>query len=919
MSEVDPNIKYDLYFEEIEGHYKCLYCANTVNKFKSEIERHINKCHINHSVFHKNERIILCKKLCKSKRSHYHCSCGCDKIYDKKDRIKAHLDKILKPGNITKKSSGRSENDEPSVSSCENEEPSVNDNSNSNIDFEVANPGNKIKCTVADCKLILYKRNLKTHMERFHNQNSKKNIKSYVGSCIDKDHGIYLVSKNIRGLRTPVHVQKLTGVFKSSLFCGFKECEVQKTVQSISGNVSYECDHLLAVSNLTTCSQPVMNEAALDDLIVEKRIEVTTKDYCLRQFKLAKDFSKPLIAGMVRDDSDRFEYLSAWVPPNEKSYWCRLGRVLLTFDHEKFDLICACTESSRKGCQHKSIAKWFLKCKYPDLQILSHADSRYLGTVTSDTLKGAYSEIVTYQLQKKIPLVMPADYLVETFKTPLIIVPNETKCPQCLIDLQLKDPKCKAKLLTRFGYASIEKVWVKVCPVCDLEFHYSGFNEGFYCLNKTFYISNDLLKWIRNAILVHSAVGREMLTLERQYKIVINHELVRHSLYNFLALLDDDEYFRCYLCGYHPVILTFDVNRKCCFDMEGIPQEDISASEYVNAQEFWDGVSKEIIESSYTKRKKITPSTSYWAPFIGKKTRKEVVLSTEFLKGAVDDSEDKYLKCLSEESLENLVDTKVEVLKEMCEGCGINTKSKSRFQLQMSLKSALKSAADIDKFFFKVWHASGGLLTGTCPHGVVYAFKSLLKAESTRDYGDILLSMKHPPTVVISDVPHMLAAHVNKRSPDFFYPHAGRVVEPTEHNIKRVEDNNFPQVSCFWLENRNMKAPPADLLVTRLNNVHPVTLVHQRLSLYDNFHKHNTSQRKEFLRRTSLVKELDGVVTETAEQLNSVLKPSLYSLTKLDPLHHIMVLKTIFALRNKEINVSIVNECKSYDLITLGV
>ena len=107
----------------------------------------------------------------------------------------------------------------------------------------------------------------------------------YVGSCIDKDHGIYLVSKNIYGLRTPVHVQKLTGVFKSSLFCGFKVCEVQKTVQSISGNVSYECDHLLAVSNLiTTCSQPVTNEAALDDLIAEKRIEVSTKDYCLNSF-----------------------------------------------------------------------------------------------------------------------------------------------------------------------------------------------------------------------------------------------------------------------------------------------------------------------------------------------------------------------------------------------------------------------------------------------------------------------------------------------------------------------------------------------------------------------------------------------------------------------------------------------------------
>ena len=72
----------------------------------------------------------------------------------------------------------------------------------------------------------------------------------------------------------------------------------------------------------------------------------------------------------------------------------------------------------------------------------------------------------------------------------------------------------------------------------------------------------------------------------------------------------------------------------------------------------------QIVASSHTKRNKITPFTSYWAPFISKKTRKEddIVLSTEVLKYAEDDSENEYLKCLSEESLEKLVDTKVEVL-----------------------------------------------------------------------------------------------------------------------------------------------------------------------------------------------------------------------------------------------------------------
>ena len=55
-----------------------------------------------------------------------------------------------------------------------------------------------------------------------------------------------------------------------------------------------------------------------------------------------------------------------------------------------------------------------------------------------------------------------------------------------------------------------------------------------------------------------------------------------------------------------------------------------------------------------------------------------------------------------------------------------------------------------------------GLLT-TCPPGIAYAFKSLLKPESPQDIGDILLSLRHPPNIVISDIHHMLASYIKKR------------------------------------------------------------------------------------------------------------------------------------------------------------
>ena len=157
-----------------------------------------------------------------------------------------------------------------------------------------------------------------------------------------------------------------------------------------------------------------------------------------------------------------------------------------------------------------------------------------------------------------------------------------------------------------------------------------------------------------------------------------------------------------------------------------------------------------------------------------------MVFSTEFQKGHKESEEVEYLKCLSEETLEELFSMgNVLMLRQLCAECGIKAEKMTKIDCISRLKSAVQSVTNIDKLFFKVWQASGGLLTCTCVHGIVYGFKCLLKAESPRDYGDILLSMKHPPNVVISDIPHMLAAHLNKRCTDFFNPYAGRVASPS--------------------------------------------------------------------------------------------------------------------------------------------
>ena len=84
----------------------------------------------------------------------------------------------------------------------------------------------------------------------------------------------------------------------------------------------------------------------------------------------------------------------------------------------------------------------------------------------------------------------------------------------------------------------------------------------------------------------------------------------------------------------------------------------------------------------------------------------------------------------------------------------------------------------------------------------------------------------------------MLAAHVNKRSTDFFSLHAGRVDEPSPENIQKVKSDTYGQKSFPWINRMNQKAV-SGVNVER-TGIHPITHVTQNLSLYDRFHEGNS-------------------------------------------------------------------------------
>lgn len=758
--------------------------------------------------------------------------------------------------------------------------------------------GMKVKCH--ECGDSMWRQNLKNHIARVHTPKEEVVPSAlYEGACVDKQNGVYLISETRTGVQHPIHVQKLIrGNAPAMIYCESKECLVERTIKGMSGEPTWECPHLLSANRLVASEEVVLDEEGLNQLVTEQRISEETKKDCLLRKRDCEGRGVELVSAMTpKHGTDRWIFVSVWT--GYRKWYSPLRRVVITFDKTKFKLVCRCSGSSRIGCAHKPIAKWFLRTVYQDLFLSKANPVTYL----SDKLRVNHSVDIEYLYAEKriqVDMEMPVDQ----FPSDLVICPQETVCPfaNCAGNLVLGKSYEKVKLLTRSGFVIIRRVWTKQCATCSAVVSHHNANDGYLNWNNKFFVSIAMLLWLLAGIREHKAIGTDLTMVEKVYRVTITHQIVRLTFYKFLALLNDDDSFCCYLCGYHPVILTFDVTRKVAFKL-GKDSVRGAQNEEVNVPQFWDNVRKYLL--SPESNRSLMPSMECWAPFIPQRSRKgDMALNTEFNKGVKDDEEQKYLKCLSAESLEGLLDiSDVKMLRDLCAECGIKAASASKFKCMELLFNALKNNTRIDKFFLKLWHSSGGVLTATCPHEIVYCVKFLLKPESVRDMADIILSLKYPPSIIVSDVPHNLAPHLNRRAGrEFFNPHCGRLVEPTEDNIQKVEKKTL-DVSLGWLDRRFERAS-TDLNIEG-TDIHPISQTTNRYSLYDKFHEKNTSQREEFVRRTGLVRELVGMNTETAEQVNGFLYKSLSYIDCTSPVHHIMEVKAILAVRNREINAKI--------------
>ena len=181
----------------------------------------------------------------------------------------------------------------------------------------------------------------------------------------------------------------------------------------------------------------------------------------------------------------------------------------------------------------------------------------------------------------------------------------------------------------------------------------------------------------------------------------------------------------------------------------------------------------------------------------------------------------------------------------------------------------------------------------------MFSVKFNLRAESPRDFVDLLLSWKHLPNVAVYDYARGLALHANRRQPGIFAPFQGRLLDPTPENVKQASEGKV-HVNLPWLK---FQKKPAD------KDGHPLTGSSQHFALNDVFHQGNSKDQCEVLRKLELVPELAGLInSQCAEQLFSGMRINNYFLNQTTPSTHIFLQRNILHHYNMARNQKIKNQ-----------
>ncbi len=521
--------------------------------------------------------------------------------------------------------------------------------------------------------------------------------------------------------------------------------------------------------------------------------------------------------------------------------------------------------------------------------------------VYPQTDENVVSRMCKYLLdRKRIPIQANRDR-----SKPLInhLEPTEKECTFC--QNHLSRPILitnNATVLTMDCLATGVKTFYRKCETCGTCYCYQEFSDGLHNFNDNFILGLDVCIFLRESLQNHIPLGSMVQVLESTLGKKLHHQTLENAHLHYDALTAHEYNFYCSLCGFHPHIVTMDLNRKVAFQCSAeafrlLDDYDQGKEDHdlVDSDQFWSNVELTMVARGFPgieiSEFKTKPDMLKWAPYIGKRMRaSNLLLNTEHRKIRQEDGklEQDSRDITEERLLEMLHQSPLRDIRTFARQLGLNGTG-SKLDIIMAIKKAV--GMDEEKFkkaFSNLWGCSGGWASGTCPHGVVYALKFVLRSESPRDYVDLLLSMKFQPNITIVDVANLVAAHGNKRKENMFHPHNGKVLEPTIENVTKGINGEL-EVSFNWLETSGI------------------------------LHEKNVKKEDEVLRQVTHVKQLNGLInTQGQEQLNNVYNKDRHFLNSMKPVNHIFLFQSNFDFCNERINQKNLQEIQACTNRALG-
>ncbi|XP_056453234.1 uncharacterized protein LOC130387964 [Gadus chalcogrammus] len=784
-------------------------------------------------------------------------------------------------------------------------------------------------------QLMLNKRNFKIHCRRKHTNLLETITKErfLACQCIDGTHGVFAVEKSFCGPATPIHVIKNIWGPAQKIVCEVDQCRLNGDFAQRSGMLPFECHHIqsLLYCPRTDGETVTLPGEALERMVENKWFGEERKAGLLRCQKNADAEGVPLSVHLTVGGPPSKFHVSVY--EKKVTYYSRLGRVIVAYDSKQNTWHCPCSKA-RQSCIHKAVAKWhlfvtkrelFRKVKSTEEETLNLTE---ISTVQydSDSKEDSYppddreiARMLKYLLNnKKIPANIPQALIEQSREGrrddsfPKHLIPREKKCVECEYTLCEHLITAKGKILTSTGVVEGISTYRKSCLNCGMIYRYQEWDEGIHNFDDHIILSLHLCLMVRNALQTHTAISKVIEIIETTEKVSFpNKERVLQAYLHFEALTDHEYTYSCVSCGNNPAVVVMDLHKKGVFNMpvSDIPSPPEGYDGNVDMDHFWNTVATEMLSRGlipYGRKNPfvVPPSYHHWAPWIGPHTRRSnSVLNTEFekLQSPKADGDDNFNddeKMHEERLTDELVNLKVQEVRALCKQCGVDDKG-SKIDMVMRLSDKMSNRVTYNKVFEKVWGASGGWAVITCPCGVVFSVKFNLRAESPRDFVDLLLSWKHLPNVAVYDYARGLALHANRRQPGIFAPFQGRLLDPTPENVKQASEGKV-HVNLPWLK---FQKKPAD------KDGHPLTGSSQHFALNDVFHQGNSKDQCEVLRKLELVPELAGLInSQCAEQLFSGMRKNNYFLNQTTPSTHIFLQRNILHHYNMARNQKIKNQ-----------